>query len=49
MRIRRPFQDGRRLVFKVTAKDDGGQIGEGIHERFIINREEFMHKLNSTK
>lgn len=43
------FQDGRRLVFKVSANDERGLIGEGIHERFIVNREEFMHKLNSTK
>ncbi len=43
------FQDGRRLVFKVSASDERGQIGEGIHERFIVNREEFMHKLNSIK
>ncbi len=43
------LQDGRRLVFKVSASDERGQIGEGIHERFIVNREKFMHKLNSTK
>lgn len=34
--------DGRRLVFKVSACDDAGQIGEGTHERFIINTEKFM-------
>lgn len=34
--------DGRRLVFKVSASDDAGLIGEGTHERFIINIEKFM-------
>ena len=34
--------DGRRLVFKVSASDDAGMIGEGTHERFIINTEKFM-------
>ena len=34
--------DGRRLVFKVSASDDAGLIGEGLHERFIINTEKFM-------
>ena len=33
--------DGRRLVFKVSASDDAGLIGEGMHERFIINTEKF--------
>ena len=34
--------DGRRLVFRVSASDDAGLIGEGTHERFIINVERFM-------
>lgn len=34
--------DGRRLVFKVSASDDAGLIGEGMHERFIIKTEKFM-------
>ncbi len=34
--------DGRRLVFRVNASDDAGPIGEGLHERFIINTEKFM-------
>lgn len=39
--------EGRRLVFKVTARDNKGVIGEGTHERFIINTEKFMSKANS--
>ena len=36
--------DRRRLVFSVTATDDKGIIGEGVHERFIINCEKFLEK-----
>lgn len=38
--------DRKRLVFKVSAYDDGGLIGSGMHERFIINVEKFMEKAN---
>ena len=37
--------DRKRLVFKVTAYDEDKIIGEGIHERFIINDEKFMSNL----
>ncbi len=36
--------DGRRLVFSVKAYDEGGLIGEGQHERFIIFSEKFVAK-----
>lgn len=36
--------DRKRLVFKVTAYDEKEMIGEGIHERFIINKVKFMAK-----
>ena len=39
--------DGRRLVFRVTARDSAGLIGEGTHERFIISAEKFMDKTKS--
>ena len=39
--------DGRRLVFRVSASDDAGPIGEGTHERFIIDIEKFMKRTNS--
>ncbi len=39
--------DGRRLVFSVSARDEYGPIGQGIHERFIINNEKFLAKLKS--
>ena len=36
--------DKRRLVFHVEAFDEKGKIGEGEHERFIIQNEKFMKK-----
>jgi len=37
--------EGRRLVFKVVAYDDREKIGEGTHERFIINLNKFLSKI----
>ncbi len=37
--------DGRRLTFKVKAEWRNEVIGEGQHERFIVNREKFLQKL----
>lgn len=39
--------DGRRLVFSVKAYDEKGLIGEGTHERFIINVSRFQAKTDS--
>ncbi len=39
--------DGRALTFKVEAYDEKGLIGEGIHERFIVNNEKFQSKTDS--
>ena len=36
--------DRRRLVFRVAAYDERGLIGEGAHERFIIDKERFLEK-----
>ena len=36
--------DRRRLVFSVEAYDELEKIGEGTHERFIINSDKFMEK-----
>ena len=39
--------DGRRLVFSVSAKDDNGNIiGKGTIERFVVNCDKFMKKVN---
>ena len=39
--------DRRRLVFRVAAYDERGLIGEGTHERFIIDKERFIQKTYS--
>ena len=39
--------DRRRLVFKVKAYDEAGLIGEGTHERFVIDSARFMEKLKT--
>lgn len=37
--------DRRRLVFHIRAEDEFGLIGEGTHERFIIDDRKFMNKV----
>ena len=37
--------DGRRLVYKVVVAEGDAIVGEGIHERFVIDPERFMAKL----
>ena len=37
--------EGRRLVYKVTVKESDVLVGEGMHERFVIDPERFMAKL----
>lgn len=41
--------DGRKLIFYVKAYDEKGVIGEGTHERFIIQNEKFQKKANMKK
>ena len=36
--------DRRRLVFKVRCFEGDTLVGEGIHERFIVDSEKFMSK-----
>jgi fluoroacetyl-CoA thioesterase len=37
--------DGRRLVFKVEAYDERQKIGEGQHERFVVNLDKFLSRI----
>lgn len=36
---------GKKLLFHVEASDVHGKIGEGHHERFIIDNDKFMAKI----
>jgi len=38
--------EGKRLLFSVEVFDGKDKIGEGQHERFIINVEKFMARTN---
>ncbi len=38
--------DGRRLVFSVVAYDETEKIGEGFHERYIIDEVRFLSRVN---
>ncbi|MDD3079227.1 MAG: thioesterase family protein [Paludibacter sp.] len=39
--------EGRRYAFQLVATDSKGEvIGEGTHERFVINVEKFMSKVS---
>ena len=40
--------EGRKLTFKVEAYWNEEKIGEGIHERFIINRKSFLEKVKKS-
>lgn len=41
--------DGRKLSFEVRAYDEKGEIGKGIHERFIIDEAKFEAKAAQKK
>lgn len=36
--------DGRKLTFSIVAKDEKGEIGKAIHQRFIVEEEKFQRK-----
>ena len=37
--------EGRKITFNITVSDNNGKIGEGSHDRFVIDPEKFMTKL----
>ena len=39
--------DKRRLVFSVEVEDETGKVGEGTHERFIVQAEKFQNKADA--
>jgi predicted thioesterase len=42
-------EEGRKLTFSVKVYDEAGLIGEGTHERFIVNNDKFMTKAEGKK
>lgn len=36
--------EGSTVTFQVTAFDESGKIGEGIHKRVVINTQKFLEK-----
>lgn len=41
--------EGRKLTFRVEASDSAGPVGEGVHIRFVVDRQKFMSKLSGDK
>ncbi|MBR1647752.1 MAG: thioesterase family protein [Selenomonadaceae bacterium] len=41
--------DGRKIVLDVAAFDERGQIGNGIHERFIVDKNKFQSKADAKR
>jgi fluoroacetyl-CoA thioesterase len=41
--------DGRRIEFKVSARDDTEEIGNGTHERMVVDRARLDKKLAAKK
>ena len=39
--------NGRELIFSVKAYDEAGDIGEGMHKRFLVYGEKFTAKTYS--
>ena len=41
--------DGRILTFEVQVSDDAGSIGEGVHQRAVIQLDRFLKKLEAKR
>ena len=41
--------DSRRLVFEVKCFEGATLVGEGIHERFVVDSEKFMNKIQNAE
>ena len=41
--------DRRKIVFRVVVYDDEGIVGQGTHERFIIDEKKFGDKMEAKK
>jgi fluoroacetyl-CoA thioesterase len=41
--------EGRRVVFEVEAFDETEKIGEGTHERFVVDEARFASRVNAKR
>ena len=41
--------EGRKLSFRAEVYDETGKIGEGIHERFLVDEVKFQEKADKKK
>lgn len=41
--------DGKRLVFRVEARDEVEVVGRGTHERYIVPEEKFLSRAGAKK
>lgn len=41
--------DGKRLVFRVEARDEVEVVGRGTHERYIVPEEKFLNRAGAKK
>ena len=41
--------EGKKLLFKVEAYDEKDLIGSGTHERFIIDKQKFLQRVEAKK
>ncbi len=41
--------NGKGLAFKVSARDEVGLIGEGLHERVVVHKEKFESRTRDRK
>ena len=41
--------EGKVITFEVTAYDEIGEIGHGIHKRVIVNSQKFLDKASSKR
>ena len=41
--------EGRKVTFQVDGFDEKEKIGEAVHERFIINAEKFLQRVEAKK
>jgi predicted thioesterase len=39
--------DGRRLTFRLEAADERETVGEGTHERFLVDMEKFLSRVRA--